>query len=333
MLPGDAMNVDDVARYLNLGRNTVYQMAKTGKLASYRVGRKLRFAVEDVEAYLDASHHPAMAGAAGGAVETTNAAEQEPLSAAAADVDASVSEAAAFGVVGTDPMRIAGNDVVADVLASSLNTAGCPAMVLRRESYTALVNLYAGDADAAIVNLYDHRSNSYNIPYVLGLAPGTSVVVVRLCRRSTGLIVAEGNPHKLTTWGALLREGVRMANRTKGSGARVLLDEKLRAMDARSESIEGYAGRPAVGSKAVERVAAGLADVTVGVQREADRVKGVRFIPLQDEWVDVVVAKNARTRAFIKVLEELAQGDELRVAIESLPGHDATRLGSITFEN
>lgn len=46
------MNAEEVARYLHLGKNTVYQLAKTGRLASYRVGRKLKFTLEDVEAYV-----------------------------------------------------------------------------------------------------------------------------------------------------------------------------------------------------------------------------------------------------------------------------------------
>ena len=35
MLANNVMNADDVARYLHLGRNKVYQLAKSGELASY----------------------------------------------------------------------------------------------------------------------------------------------------------------------------------------------------------------------------------------------------------------------------------------------------------
>ena len=53
----DFMNAEDVARYLHLGKNTVYQLAKSGKLASYHVGRKLKFTLEDVEAYVASTHY------------------------------------------------------------------------------------------------------------------------------------------------------------------------------------------------------------------------------------------------------------------------------------
>ena len=50
------MNAEELARYLNLGRNSVYQLAKSGEIASYRIGRKLRFTREDADAYLAKSH-------------------------------------------------------------------------------------------------------------------------------------------------------------------------------------------------------------------------------------------------------------------------------------
>ena len=58
--------------------------------------------------------------------------------------------------------------------------------------------------------------------------------MVRLAKRRAGFIVARENPKHLTTWGSLLHEGVRLANRPKGWGARALLDEKLVSMEARA---------------------------------------------------------------------------------------------------
>mgnify|MGYP000526718282 CR=1 FL=1 len=60
-------------------------------------------------------------------------------------------------------------------------------------SYLALVDLYLGRADAAVVHLYDRNSNTYNIPYVQRLAPGMPVPSCAsragrwalLCRRET----------------------------------------------------------------------------------------------------------------------------------------------------
>ena len=323
MRSDDFMNAEDVARYLNLGKNTVYQLAKTGKLASYHVGRKLKFTLEDVEAYIASTHH------APGAVpvRTVEAGGNDY------EVDEDIVEAASFGVLKGEPFVIAGGDASADMLAGAMNALGLPAKRKVCGSYTALVNLYAGEADAAVVHLYDQASNSCNIPYVRNLAPGASVMVFRIYGCQQGFIVRSGNPKKLTTWGSLLHDDVRLANRAKGSGARVLLDEKLRSMDARAETIQGYDSNFVVGNSAVRHVAGGTADVTIGVERETRGVSGVQFVPLQMEWVDLVVRKTPEARAAIKRLKEIMASERLREDMATLEPCDTSKLGAIVYES
>ena len=316
------MNAEEVAQYLHLGKNTVYQLAKTGAIASYHVGRKLKFTLEDVEAYVASTHHASA-----------------PPSVSKSQIDGDLpvgqglSEAASFGELEGDPFVIAGGDISADLIASALNASGMPATRLVRGSYTALVNLYAGDAHAAVVHLYDQKTNSYNVPYACNLAPGVSVIIFRLYGRKQGFIVQEGNPKNITTWGALLREGVRISNRAKGSGARVLLDEKLRAMEARSESIEGYDSQASVASAAVRRVAAGIADVAIGTSRDARRAEGVKFVPLQTEWVDLVVTKTPESRPYIRRLATLLTDERFRWDTQTLGPCDLTKMGSVVYES
>ena len=322
MRSDDFMNAEDVARYLNLGKNTVYQLAKTGKLASYHVGRKLKFTLEDVDAYVSSIHH------APGAVPV-----HAPLSVDAAESEESLSEAASFGDLDGVPFVIAGDDTAANMLAGAMNSSGMPTARKVCGSYTALVHLYAGEADAAVVHLYDQASNSCKVPYVRNLAPGASVVVFRLYSRSQGFIVRSGNPKNITTWGALLRDGVKLANRSKGSGSRVLLDEKLRAMEARAETIEGYDSHYAVGGTAIRHVASGVADVAIGNEREMHGISGVQFVPMQTEWIDLVVRKTPESRPAIKRLKELVASERLQQDIASLKPIDASKLGAIVYES
>lgn len=328
MRSDEFMNAEEVARYLHLGKNTVYQLAKTGTIASYHVGRKLRFTIEDVEAYVSSTRRTGGKAISHVELLSSLAQPEQPLDDSQVLVDA-----ASFGAIEGDPFVIAGTDEAADFLASSLNAQGAPAARLLQGSYTALVNLYAGEADAAVVNLYDQASNSWNIPYVRNLAPGASVVVFRLFERKQGFIVQDRNPKHLTTWGGLLREGVRLSNRTKGSGSRVLLDEKLRALEARSETIEGYSSQADVGSVAVRRVANGLADVAIGHEREAMHVPGVEFVPLQAEWVDLVVRKTEKTRPVIRKLHDILSSDLARRELSAFAPCDASKLGIVIYES
>lgn len=322
MRSDEFMNAEDVARYLSLGKNTVYQLAKTGKLASYHVGRKLKFTLDDVEAYVASTHQAPSPQAP--FTETDDA---------SADGMSTLPDAASFGFLEGDPFIVAGGDAVADILASALNVQGISSSRMVCGSYTALVNLYAGQANAAVIHLYDQASNSYNLPYVRNLAPGASVVVFRLYGRQQGFIVRSGNPSKITTWGALLRNGVRLANREKGSGSRVLLDEKLRVMEARSETIEGYDTHYAVGNAAARRVAGGVADVAIGTERDIRGVSGLQFVPMQLEWVDLVVRKTPDTREVVRRLKELMGEDQLRQDVASLQPCDIGKFGVIVYES
>lgn len=313
------MNAEEVARYLHLGKNKVYELAKSGELASYHVGRKLKFTLEDVESYVASTRF----------VPNVSS----PRSAGSfADDGRIMSDAAAFGNLKGDPFVIAGGDVSADLIASALNADGMPATRLVQGSYTALVSLYAGDAHAAVVHLFDRRTESYNIPYVCALAPGVPVVVFRLYGRKQGFIVQEGNPKGLTTWDSLLREGVIVSNRVKGSSARVLFDERLQEMGVRGDQIEGYGSQAAIASAAVRRVAAGLADVAIGTARDARRAKGVKFVPLQTEWIDLVVAKAPETRAYVRVLSALFADDRFRWDAQTLGPSDLSKMGSVIYE-
>lgn len=330
MRSDEFMNAMDVARYLHLGKNTVYQLAKSGKLASYRVGRKLKFTLEDVEAYV-ASTHQAIPSPTQ-APQVTRQLKPTAVKQAATSAE-NLSQAASFGEVAGEPFVIAGEDPVADMIAGQLNSFGTPAVHSIRGCYTALVNLYAGDADAAVVHLYDQSSNAHNVSYVRSLAPGVSVTVFRLYGRKQGLIVPSGNPKNLTTWGGLLRKGVRLSNRQKGSGARVLLDEKLRAMEVRSEMIEGYATQYPVADTAIRRVSAGVADVAIGTEREARAVVGVDFVPLQDEWVDLVVRKTPERRSTLRRIKDILASEQLRVDMTALEPCDLSKVGAIIYES
>ncbi len=321
------LNAEEVARYLNLGKNTVYELAKSGKLASYHIGRKLRFTIEDADAYLSSTH--------GGASVAEERVSGMPGAVVEAEASSSgeIAAAAAFDALPEPTFTVAGGDKLADMLTGALCASGVNASRLVRGAYTSLVNLYAGEADAALVDLYDQSANAWNVPYVRNLAPGASVVVFRLVNRRVGFAVAAGDPKRIRTWGALLHEGITLANRAKGSGARVLLDEKLRAMDARAENITGYAEREFTGAKGVARVAKGMADVTVAYEGEATGVPGVEFVPLAAASVDFVVRKTPATRVVIRQLKALFANDAFIREVKAADICDASKFGAIVYES
>ena len=329
----DALTAEEVAEMLRVSKNSVYRLAQSGELASYRVGRKLRFTLRDVEAYTRAGMRSQKgAQAAEGASSPSRTAKAGPSP--SGNAREGVSEIpSAFSLDSREPFVIAGNDLSGDIIAHALAAAGLPISRAYVGSYTALVNLYAKQANAALVHLYDQRTNVYNVPSVQRIAPGMPVVVIRLLKRKQGFIVQAGNPKKLTTWGGLLREGVRLANRERGCGTRVLLDEKLLSLEARPEAIEGYDLECATGLEAATLVSKGCADVAIGVERLAKELPGLAFVALQAEWLDLVVEKSRRTEPLVREIRKIAESESFRDAIGAIDGYEAANMGAIVYES
>lgn len=307
----ESLNVQDAARFLGVGKNKVYDMVKARELSSYRIGRKILFRLDDLQSFLDKKHI------------TDHVREDSPEASLQDAIDA---------FKGQDMYTIAGQGLQADALVDQLEQMGAGAKRIRRTSYAGLVELYMGKVDAAVVHLYDQKTNSYNVPYVQRLAPGIPVVVLRLIGREVGFAVAKGNPKKISSWGALLREGVRIANRLQGSGARILLDEKLHAMDADPYVVKGYGTAFGTANAAIEAVEAGLADVALADSKLAGAFEGISFIPQQQEWMDLVIAKREDDRQLIRLVKRALADDQFKQTYAAITGGDMSHFGSIVYE-
>lgn len=334
-----ALNAEDVASLLHIGRNAVYALAKSGDLPSYRMGRKLLFSLEDVEHYrLCQRSGSTRSGATEPKKVGTTQAAQLPgiISSSLAALPArqlgapplDPQSSRGFG----EPFLLAGQGLSLDLLVNRLDQEGGRTERVVLESYAALVALYEGSVDGALIHLYDQRTNSYNVPYVQRLAPGLPIVVMRTISRYQGFAVAVGNPRGISSWGALLRPGVRLANRPIGCGARVLLDEKLLALEAHLPSLEGYEHSFPTGLAAAQAVASGRADVAVVDESLVAQVDGVEFVPLQREWLDVAVSKSDRSRAWLRALRTVLTDKAFAREYARVTHGNAVQFGSIVYE-
>ena len=325
----DALTADEVAGLLQVSRSTVYKLVKADELASYHIGRKMRFTMGDVENYIARSKRAKAASVAAG-VRSSLAASSAAFGAASA---ASVSPAAPSASKGLSSFVLAGNDIAGDILANYLGSANAAVERVYEGSYNALVDLYRGVAHAALSHLYDGDSGSYNVAAVKRLVPGTPVKVVRLVRRRQGLIVARGNPKGLRTWEDLLRPGVRLVNRERGCGSRILLDEQLARLGADRVRIEGYEREATSALSMASFVARGGADAGIGAERVFHQVGGVDFLPLQDEWLDIVLAKLPGSERIVEAVAKLTRSRPFREEVGALVGYDASHMGEVVYES
>ena len=133
-----------------------------------------------------------------------------------------------------------------------------------------------------------------------------------------GLLVKGGNPKSIRGTADLVRKDVRIVNREEGSGARLLLDQRLEAEGIEAASVRGYGDLVSSHLDVGRRVAEGSADVGVGVEAIA-RLLGLAFIPLQAERYDLVIPTAFVTDhpAVGRLLEALVSR-EVRAEIDAL---------------
>lgn len=311
-----ALTAQDVADILKIAKNTVYELIKRGELNSYKVGRKVRFTLSDVEEYI-----------------ANSKCIQKPLSGKIVNSKHSPLTAPAPMIAGND-FIICGQDLMLDVLSSQIEKLSPATRTLRSYigSYNSLVALYQGHVQVATAHLWDGDTGDYNIPYVRRLLPGIATVIIHLTSRIQGFYVPKGNPKQIYTWSDLSRPDLSIINREKGSGSRILLDENLRLLGLSGQSINGYRRESQSHFAVASTVGRGGADVGVGQEKVANQVKGVDFIPLQKERYELVIKKDDFNSSPVQTILEILRSEEFRLEFEGINGYYIEEMGNIIAE-
>ncbi len=315
----DLLNAREVAEILKIARNTVYELIKRGELNCSKVGKQMRVSRAEVEAYLqrtqeNRSPHDRRAQNDAPAIRRT-----PPVTAARDDA------------IRGNELIICGQDVSLDILVTHLNTKfdNIPVYRSHLASYNGIYALYQGKVNVATAHLWDGETNEYNVPYIKKMMPGIPVVVVRIGQRLEGMYIPEGNPKGITGWEDLKRKDVTIANREKGSGVRVLLDERLRLMGIPGEAVAGYANEFKTHLAVATQVSSGLADLGIGSEKGSQALPGIAFLPLQTECYDLVIRKADADKPQFGALLEILSHDDFKSDIQKAAGFDVSQTGRI----
>jgi len=193
-------------------------------------------------------------------------------------------------------------------------------------SLAALETVARGEAHLAGSHLLDQTSGEYNVPFARRLLPDARLVTFAVWEQ--GLMVRAENPSGVHGVGDLERPDVRLANREVGSGARALLDAELARAGIEPERIAGYDSVVRSHLAAAEAVAAGLADVAVGV-RAAAQALGLGFVPLAHERYDLAIPARFFELPPVQALLETLTSPLFRLEVEALGGYDVSPMGSL----
>lgn len=314
---------DEIAKLLKISKLTVYDLIKKGELPSYRVGKQMRVDASDLEAYKN--RHKSGASAAQNLWRTDTPGD-------AVRHQAAGTIPSGQGVPGT--LVITGQDISLDILARHMEgvLAGIRPLRSYAGSLDSLISMYRGESDIVSTHLLDGDSGEYNIPYIRKLLVGSSYIVVNLLSRPAGFYVPKGNPLQLFGWTDLAKSGLRLANREKGSGARVLLDEQLRLHGISPRDLQGYEQIHNSHLSVAAKVASGEADIGVGTARAASIVEGVDFIPLIQERYDLVALKKPENEQWINAWLRILRSETFKQELQAIAGYDLSLTGEVLYE-
>ncbi|WP_308639939.1 helix-turn-helix transcriptional regulator [Paenibacillus silvisoli] len=316
-MSGDtSYTTEEIAKLLKISKLTVYDLIKKGELPSYRVGKQIRVDASDIEAYkLRAKGTKAPAAVPGG-------------------FTAAAPAAAAQGTAPSSSIVITGHDISLDVLSKHIEKQVPGVRPLRSfvGSMDSLISMYRGESDIVSTHLLDGDTGTYNLPYIRKLLVGKPLIVVHLLARTAGFYVREGNPLQLQSWADLGKPELKLVNREPGSGARVLLDEQLRLNRIPAQEIAGYEDKESSHLAVAGKIAAGEADVGIGIEKAASIVGGVDFVPLIQERYDLVMLKRPEHARWIEAVLHILQSETFRSELRSIRGYDLTDTGKILLD-
>ena len=159
------------------------------------------------------------------------------------------------------------------------------------------------------------------------LKPGLHKII-GFATRTQGLMVAPGNPLQLRTLHDVQRSGARFLNRPLGTGTRVVLDELLLRSGLAPAQFPDYAHSEPSHTAVAHAIAAGAADVGLGIEVAA-RAHGLDFVPLLDENYHLVCLKSALVDPAIVALLALLQSPAWQARLSALPGYRAWHSGEV----
>ena len=212
-----------------------------------------------------------------------------------------------------DLVVIGSHCVGLDAIAAELSRRGLGVKVMAVGSQGGLAAARRGECDAAPIHLLDPESGVYNEPF---LAPGDGAAL-RLLRGYTRVQGVVTRPDDTRPVEELLADAsLRMVNRNRGSGTRVLIDELLERSGGRRPPGHAYAPRSHFAVAAA--VAQKRADWGVTIETVARRA-GLRFRPLRDEHYDFAIPADRWERPGVRALRELlAPGAPFRARLAEL---------------
>lgn len=159
------------------------------------------------------------------------------------------------------------------------------------------------------------------------LRPGLHKLI-GFATRVQGLIVAPGNPLNLGSLADLKSRRARFANRSRGTGTRVLFDDLLVECGLQARDIHGYEREEPTHAAVAESVSSGQADAGLGIEASA-QARGLDFVPLIAEQYHLACLKSSLELPATRALVEVLRSADWQRRLAKLPGYTPVQSGEV----
>ncbi len=193
-----------------------------------------------------------------------------------------------------------------DALAGALQAEGFRVKILSVGSQGGVAAARRGECDVAPIHLLDPETQTYNQPFL-----GEGLRLLRGYTRMQGVVTRAREARDVSE--LLDDPSLRMVNRNRGAGTRILIDALLG-----ERRPPGYAYEPRSHHAVAAAVAQGRADWGVTIEPVAREAR-LHFRPLRAEHYDFAVPESRWERPAVQTLRRLLEpGSRLRARLGEL---------------
>jgi putative molybdopterin biosynthesis protein len=225
-------------------------------------------------------------------------------------------------------LAIGSHDLTIDVLAQFLAPLGRRLVSANAGSLGGLMALQRHEAHFSGSHLLDVETGEYNLSYIQKYLSQVPLRVYGWVERVQGMVVAKGNPKRITAIRDLERPDLRFINRQRGSGTRNLLDYWLKKEGIQSSAVNGYDHEEFTHLGVAAAVASGRADCGLAIEASALALD-LDFIPIFEESYQLILPESSISDPFLTPLFDLMNDDRFKSAILAMPGYKVTQMGTL----
>jgi excisionase family DNA binding protein len=220
------------------------------------------------------------------------------------------------------------------LLEWTLRESACGLASLPEGSEAGLRRLARGEVTAAAIHLHrldgdDEAANAEAVANGSGLH---DAVVIAFARREQGLVVATGNPLRLSDIASVGAKRARLALRPPGAGAQLLLLALAARAGLALDTLAFVKPACPTGADIAQAVRAGRADCGIATRAVA-QAAGIGFVPLTWERFDLVLRQRDYFLPPAQALSRFIRTAAFRERAAELTGYDVSEAGDVRWVN